>query len=151
MHNIYNGLITTDGNEATCMNGEMGIIKEIIKNDATGRVTFIIQFLQMKDGDKEYVDIIFEENNIFGIELGYACTCHKLQGSGFGSVIVGLTDHVFAKMYTREWFYTAVTRAKRKVSIFTDIKVYGKAIENCETNIKQTLLEAFLTDNERII
>lgn len=151
MHNIYNGLTTTDGAEATCMNGEMGIIKEIIKNDTTGRVTFIIQFLQMKDGDKEYVDIIFEENNIFGIELGYACTCHKLQGSGFGSVIVGLTDHVFVKMYTREWFYTAVTRAKKKVSIFTDVKVYGKAIENCETNIKQTLLEAFLTDDERII
>ena len=137
--NIYNGLYDTNGKKATCMNGEMGIIKNIV--------------------DERYVVVTFIQNkkpiNIFmpfeSLEWGYACTCHKLQGSGFDSVIIGLSESVYSKLYTREWLYTAVTRVKKQLCVYSSTDLFVNTIKQCETNQKQTLLEAMLVLDTRII
>jgi exodeoxyribonuclease V alpha subunit len=48
------------------------------------------------------------------IRLAYAITCHKSQGSSAKAVIVVLEDTSFL---TREWLYTAITRAETQVII----------------------------------
>jgi len=48
------------------------------------------------------------------ITLAYAFTCHKSQGGEYENVII-VVHASNIKMLTREWFYTAVTRAKDKV------------------------------------
>lgn len=48
------------------------------------------------------------------IKLAYAITCHKSQGSSARVVIVVLED---TKLLTREWLYTAITRARQQVII----------------------------------
>jgi len=48
------------------------------------------------------------------IKLAYAITCHKSQGSSARVVIVALED---TKLLTREWLYTAITRARQQVVI----------------------------------
>ena len=57
----------------------------------------------------------------------------------------------FITEITREWFYTAVTRAKKNVKIFTTDTALKHAFYNCETNKKQTFLEAMLNKDERLV
>lgn len=48
--------------------------------------------------------------------LGYVQTCHKAQGSQWEHVIICM-HHSNATMLSREWLYTAVTRAAKRLTI----------------------------------
>jgi exodeoxyribonuclease V alpha subunit len=61
------------------------------------------------------------------IELGYAMTVHKAQGSEFDSVAVVLPEKPIAVL-TRELLYTAVSRSRTSVVIIGDESVFGDAI-----------------------
>jgi len=50
------------------------------------------------------------------LQLAYAITTHKAQGSQADTVIV-VVHHAVRAQLSREWFYTAVTRAKRRVVV----------------------------------
>ena len=68
----------------------------------------------------------FNEQNF---SLGYALTVHKAQGSEWRKVFLILhKDH--AIMLYRELFYTAVTRARTKVTIIAKDNIIDKAILN---------------------
>ena len=54
--------------------------------------------------------MILPKKNWKDLELGYAITCHKAQGSQCKKVIVGLDFGSFIQL-SREWVYTAMTRA----------------------------------------
>ncbi|MFG6581335.1 ATP-binding domain-containing protein [Sulfitobacter sp. 1A13191] len=58
------------------------------------------------------------------IRLAYAITCHKSQGSAAPTVIVALED---TTLITREWLYTAVTRARYQVILVGRQKELRKA------------------------
>lgn len=58
------------------------------------------------------------------IELGYAITTHKSQGSEFKTIVYCITSGQ-AFLLNRRNFYTAVTRAKERVLIITDRKAMG--------------------------
>ena len=63
------------------------------------------------------------------LNLGYAFTCHKAQGGEFNRVIVVV--HASAKgMLTREWIYTAMTRAKKELIILFNQRGIQKGIGN---------------------
>ena len=50
--------------------------------------------------------------------LGYCLTCHKSQGSEFPEVLVVIEDSLRLNSTDgRRWLYTAITRAKKKVSL----------------------------------
>ena len=46
-----------------------------------------------------------------GLLLAYAITCHKAQGSEYRKVLICIHP-THAKLLTREWLYTAITRAR---------------------------------------
>lgn len=75
------------------------------------------------------------------IRYGYAITCHKSQGGEYPNVfIVAHSSDVAGRLLTREWLYTAVTRAKENVFLFAD----NKGLSRCLTEQKivgQTLQE----------
>ncbi|NJK88111.1 MAG: ATP-binding domain-containing protein [Myxococcales bacterium] len=50
-------------------------------------------------------------------DFGYAITCHKSQGSEWGSVLIA-DDEMRANdiEMRRRWIYTAITRAKEKLT-----------------------------------
>ncbi|MBU2967225.1 AAA family ATPase [Amphritea sp. 2_MG-2023] len=54
------------------------------------------------------------EGLLDAIELGYAITLHKAQGSQFPRIIVVLEDN---RITDRSWLYTAITRAELEVHI----------------------------------
>ena len=77
------------------------------------------------------------------IELGYAITCHKCQGSGFPYVIT-VCDNGAYTLLSKEWLYTAITRA-RKYNVL--IAQPGAVIRACgKTSVKEkrTWLKEFI-------
>ena len=55
------------------------------------------------------------EDTVCRFEFAYAVTCHKAQGSEYDNVVVIDESHVFENRSA--WLYTAVTRAKKKLTI----------------------------------
>lgn len=99
-------------------NGDMGYIKEI--DEDMGRLTAVF------DGDKivEYDFVTLDE-----LELGYAISIHKSQGSEFPAVILPLAWGP-PQLMTRNLLYTAVTRAKEIVVIVGHESSIKKMIQN---------------------
>jgi exodeoxyribonuclease V alpha subunit len=60
------------------------------------------------------------------VELGYAVTVHKAQGSQWPRVIVPLTD---SRLLDRTLVYTAVTRAQRQVILVGDAEAARRAVQ----------------------
>lgn len=60
-------------------------------------------------------------------ESAFALTVHKAQGSEFDEVLIVLGDHD-ARVITRELLYTAVTRARNKMDLWTTDDVFAAAL-----------------------
>lgn len=67
------------------------------------------------------------------IELGYAITTHKAQGSEFDTVVYCMSAGQ-AFLLDRGNFYTAVTRAKKRVILVTDRKAMGLSLRRRREN-----------------
>ena len=61
------------------------------------------------------------------VETAWAMTVHKSQGSEFDTVLVVVPDYD-SRVMSREWLYTAVTRAKRGVTIAGSISAIRGAV-----------------------
>ena len=84
-------------------NGDMGIIQKISVKDKLMTIVF--------DDDKE---VEYQFAYLDELELAYAVTVHKSQGSEFPVVIIPACNFAPALMY-KNILYTAVTRAKNMV------------------------------------
>ena len=75
------------------------------------------------DGEREDRDLPSEAQG--DIELAYGITCHKAQGSSSPAVIVVVES---LGLVTREWLYTALTRARELVLLIGDDDAVAKAV-----------------------
>ncbi len=117
-------------------NGDMGIVKEISGYD------IVVNFNRVGE-------IIVPKNHWKYIELGYACTGHKYQGSESKVVIIGLDYNSFL-MLTKEWVYTAITRAKEYCVLCAENKALRYAISHNSVSVKKTHLKYILQNYEEI-
>ena len=115
-------------------NGDIGVITDIDNIDLTCSVGFY--------PDNRLVH--YKQNDIMELDLAYAITIHKSQGSEFEIVIIPvLTQHF--KMLFRNLIYTGITRAK-KLAIFVGTrKALAMSIQNHEISKRQTTLKELLT------
>jgi exodeoxyribonuclease V alpha subunit len=60
------------------------------------------------------------------LELAYAITCHKAQGSSSHAVLVAVEESV---LVTREWLYTAITRGKELVLLAGTAETVARAVD----------------------
>ncbi|MCH5333053.1 MAG: ATP-dependent RecD-like DNA helicase [Agathobacter sp.] len=116
-------------------NGDMGIIEEI--NDFAEMMT--ISFDEGRIVEYPYKQL--EE-----LELAYAVTIHKSQGSEYPAVVIPLLSGPRMLM-NRNLLYTAVTRAKKCVTIVGNDETFGQMIENNMeqkrySGLKERLLES---------
>jgi len=63
-------------------------------------------------------------------ETAYGLTIHKSQGAEFDHVLIILPDKP-SPVLTRELIYTAITRARSKVTLWADREIFKSAIELC--------------------
>lgn len=110
-------------------NGELGIIEKIDNNEKVVKIKF----------DDEKV-AWYEFQDLEQIELAYAVTIHKAQGSEFDVVIMPITQSAPA-LLTRNLLYTGITRAKKMLVIVGNNKVIDFMIENVDSKKRNTGLE----------
>ena len=111
-------------------NGDIGTITGITKtaNDVCVHVDF-------GDGRvKEY-----DSADLEMLDLGYATTIHKSQGSEYRSVIINL-QCAHSLMLTRPLVYTAITRGKDRVILVGERKALCIAIKKTDTEKRGTCL-----------
>lgn len=109
-------------------NGDMGIIREINETAQTVRVEYDEQ------RQVEYPFVQLDE-----IELAYAITIHKSQGSEYPAVILPLLPGP-RMLFNRNLLYTAVTRARRCVTVLGSSRVVQEMIDNAKENRRYSSL-----------
>ncbi len=99
-------------------NGDIGQIKRIDPVMETVTVVF-----------DEIKEVRYEYSQLEELELAYAITVHKSQGSEYPAVVIPLLG-VPKILMTRNLLYTAVTRAKRAVTIVGNGEILFRMIDN---------------------
>lgn len=101
-------MITDNDYEHGVFNGQLGIITEANHDTLT---------LDLRDGEPPRDIPISDARDL--IQLGYAVTVHKAQGSGWDTVILYQPEPV--TFSPRRFYYTSVTRAKNRVELYTTL------------------------------
>ncbi len=117
-------------------NGDVGYITDI---DIRGGI------LKVRYEDR--VATYFSED-LSQLELAYAVTVHKSQGSEYDYVILPLMDIPYKLKY-RNLLYTAVTRAKKMLVLVGDEAVWHAMAENDRKTLRYTLLTQFLKEKSQ--
>ena len=126
--------VNVDGETTPVFNGNIGIVKEIA-DDGYCTIDFV-----------GIGEVLFSKSDSKNLELAYACTVHKMQGSGFTSTIVGMDTGSYI-MNNSELLYTAITRAKKYCVLVGNNYAISKAIQTKEVKTKQTFLRDMLLEN----
>lgn len=122
-----------DGEIVPIMNGNLGTVKEILEDNM-----MIIEFERLGR-------VIIPSDYVKYIELGYASTCHKMEGVGIKYVICGI-DNSHYKMRSKEMIYTMITRTKQHCVLCAENKALRYAISHSGASNKQTFLVDFLNE-----
>lgn len=109
-------------------NGDMGIIRNINTYEETVTVEYDEKRLV------KYPYSLLEE-----LELAYAITIHKAQGSEYPAVVIPLLRGP-RQLYNRNLLYTAVTRAKRCVTLVGSDAVFQDMVRNTDEQARNTSL-----------
>lgn len=78
------------------------------------------------------------------LELAYAVTVHKAQGSEFDCVVLALSNGIPRKLLTRNILYTGITRAKRLLVIVGSSETVAYMVENNQKGRRYSALKARL-------
>ena len=112
-------------------NGDVGVLEDI---DVSNR-TLIVRFI---DRVAEY-----SGDEVLQLELAYAVTVHKSQGSEFDCVVLPLLDFPHPLKY-RNLLYTAVTRAKKMLVVVGSRQVLESMAQNDRKTLRYTALKTML-------
>lgn len=110
-------------------NGDTGILREI----NTFAETVTVEF-----DERRFVEYSFKQ--LDELELAYAITIHKAQGSEYPAVIIPLLGGPKMLM-NRNLLYTAVTRARRCVALVGDEKTFEEMENNRMEQSRYTTLD----------
>lgn len=113
-------------------NGDVGILTEINKSASSLTVQF--------DDRTAMYDI----DDAVDLELAYAITVHKSQGSEFEAVIMPMFQGP-PQLYYRNLLYTGVTRAKSMIVMVGTTSTVYKMVENNRKTKRYSGLKYFLT------
>lgn len=115
-------------------NGDMGIVREI--NDFSETMT-----IEFDEGRMvEYPYKLLDE-----LELAYAITIHKSQGSEYPAVVIPLLKGP-AMLLNRNLIYTAVTRARKCVTLVGNENTFYEMVQNTSQQKRYSGLKARLRE-----
>jgi len=127
---LYDKVMQTKNN-GDISNGDIGRIRAIEK-DETGAYEVLIDF----GGGRK---VVYGQEEMESIDLAYATTIHKSQGSEYPVVIIPILKEAYI-MLQRNLIYTAITRAKEKVIIVGQREAFFTAIHRADVAKRNTVL-----------
>ena len=114
--------------EIRVVNGDIGVVEDIDKRHIT--VKFLYPARRA-----------FIRRTEHHLKLAYCLTCHKMQGSEVDAVVLPLHRSLARlPMVSREWLYTAVSRAKRTLITVGDLDALAPMVRRVGTNQRNTML-----------
>jgi exodeoxyribonuclease V alpha subunit len=120
VYSVGDRVIQTRNNyDKNIFNGDMGIVSAVQPDAGTLAVDF----------DGREIDL--ERMELVDLELAYAITVHKSQGSEFPIVVLPILKQHFL-LLQRNLLYTAITRGRRKVFVIGDPAAWAMAVRNTE-------------------
>ena len=122
----------SDDNGMGVFNGDIGILT---------RIDRAADIINVKFDDRE---AMYSVENVGELELAYAMTVHKSQGSEFDGVIIPVVATP-QKLAYRNLFYTAVTRAKKLIVLVGTESNVRAMVENNKKSRRYSALLHFLT------
>jgi exodeoxyribonuclease V alpha subunit len=114
-------------------NGDIGKIVAIDNEELTARVIFY----------PDHREVHYKKEAIMELDLAYAITIHKSQGSEFKAVIIPILTQHFKMLY-RNLIYTGLTRAKNLAVFVGTRKALAMAIRQQDVTQRQTALEVLI-------
>lgn len=120
-------------------NGDIGMIIDIDTNEESLEVEF-------DDGKI----VKYKKEDIKDLDLSYAITVHKSQGSEFKCVIIPMMQ-VAPMLLTRNLLYTGITRAKKLVILLGDKAYIKKMVDNNRSNDRNSNLSYWIREMESIL
>lgn len=110
-----------DKTEEYIANGELGLLSRAQKN-GDYPASYSFRFGSFEGKLFSYTKSDFGgENSDSKLELAYALTVHKSQGSGFGKTIVVINGK--SSIVTKELLYTAFSRQREKLIVLSDLSI----------------------------
>ncbi len=110
-------------------NGDMGVVSNVNTYDETIEVTY-----------EENKKVVYPFKMLDELEHAYAITIHKAQGSEYPAVVIPLLSGP-SLLFNRNLLYTAVTRAKKCVTLVGDERVFQEMIKNSNEQKRYTSLD----------
>ena len=135
--NNYDILWKKDGEQGTgIFNGDIGRILEINRAQMMATIDFDGRITPYP------LDVLDQ------LELAYAITVHKSQGSEFEAVVIPILGG-FEKLYYRNLLYTAVTRAKKLLILVGSRKKIEEMVHNNRRTNRYSCLRHMLMQHEQ--
>ena len=120
-------------------NGDIGSITKVDNEEMAVWVGFKV--------GQEVKEVRYEKEHLLELDLAYAITIHKSQGSEFQTIIIPLVTQHFGMLF-RNLVYTGITRA-RKLAVFVGTrKALSLAVNQQNTTNRQTALAYLLRQAE---
>jgi exodeoxyribonuclease V alpha subunit len=123
---------TINNYDIEVFNGDIGWIQTIDETAGTAEIKF---------GDDRIVK--YKKIDLMELELAYAITIHKSQGSEFDCAILPVMPQ-YSRMLYRNLVYTGLTRAKKLAIFVGQRRAFNKAIDNVDPRVRQTSLKELL-------
>ena len=119
-------------------NGDIGVIQKISRSEGIMEVLFDDNRLAT-----------YTEHDLGDLQLAYAITIHKSQGSEFPVVVVPLVNGP-PTIINKNLLYTAITRAKRAVVIVGSKKILALMVHNNYVAARTTNLKRFIVESDKM-
>lgn len=113
-------IILQNDRDNNCCNGDVGIFRVL-----SSMVRHEAYKVLMPDGRSPTWRGL---NSLENLDLAYALTVHKSQGSEWDTILMPVIDG-FQTMLTRNLFYTAISRAKKQIIMFGNRNAVASALE----------------------
>ena len=127
---------TEDGKDCPIYNGNLGTIEWISPESGYMGVRF------------SQGTVVIPQKLWKYLQHGYAITCHRLQGSGVPFVVVLADPSAAYSILSKEWLYTAITRAKKYCTLIGPTKTIRQATVTTRVRAKQTWLTEILVERD---
>lgn len=125
---------TRNNYDKNLFNGDMGVIEGVAADSRTLSIVF---------NGKSHE---FERSDLGELQLAYAVSVHKSQGSEYPIVLLPLLKQHYM-MLQRNLLYTGITRGKQKVFVIGEPEAWQMAVRNRDATLRQTDLLNKLNSN----
>lgn len=116
-------------------NGDLGVITKVDPRT---------QSLTVQMDDRSY---LYKGENLRQLEIAYAITIHKAQGSEFPCVVLPCAQDTPLKLCYRNLLYTGVTRAKKLLCMVGSFRTFAAMVENNRRVLRYSCLVELMQDD----